>query len=60
MNAQELTKALDKVTDRLHDIEKKVDYLEQQVEKLDLFKRDGAVDIKQLYHEIDMLKRWRG
>lgn len=60
MNAQELTKALDKVIDRLHNIEKKVDYLEQQVEKLDLFKRDGSVDIKQLYHEIDMLKRWRG
>lgn len=60
MNAQELTKELTKVIDRLHDLEKKVDYLEQQVEKLDLFKRDGAVDIKQLYHEIDMLKRWRG
>ena len=60
MNAQELTKELDKVIDRLHDIEKKVDYLEQQVEKLELFKRDGAVDIKQLYHDIDMLKRWRG
>lgn len=60
MNAQELTKALDKVVDRLHDIEKKVEYIEQQIEKLELFKRDGAVDIKQLYHDIDMLKRWRG
>lgn len=60
MNAQQLTKALDKLIDRLHDIEKKVDYMEQQVEKLELFKRDGAIDIKQLQHEIDMLKRWRG
>ena len=60
MNAQELTKVLDKVIDRLHDLEKKVDYLEQQVEKLELFKRDGAIDIKQIQHEIDMLKRWRG
>lgn len=60
MNAQELTKELNKIIDRLHDIEKKLDFLEQQVGKLDLFKRDGSVDIKQLYHEIDMLKRWRG
>ncbi len=60
MNAQELTKELNKIIDRLHDIEKKLDFMEQQVEKLDLFKKDGAVDIQQLYHEIDMLKRWRG
>lgn len=60
MNAQELTKELNKIIDRVHDIEKKLDFMEQQVEKLDLFKKDGAVDIQQLYHEIDMLKRWRG
>lgn len=60
MNAQELTKALNKVDNRLYDIEKKVEYMEQQIEKLELFKRDGAVDIKQLNHEIDMLKKWRG
>lgn len=60
MNAQELTKALDKVVDRLYDIEKKVEFLEQQVGKLDLFKRDGDVEFKMLHHEIDMLKRWRG
>lgn len=60
MNAQELTKALAKLADKIHDIDKKVEYLEQQVEKLELFKKDGGADIKQLYHEIDMLKRWRG
>ena len=59
MNAQELTKALDKTVDRLHELEKKIEYMEQQVEKLELFKRDGAIDIKQIQHEIDMLKRWR-
>lgn len=60
MNAQELTKALDKAISRIIELEKKVDFMEQEVDKLKLFKRDAEIDIKQHEHSIDMLKRWRG
>ena len=60
MNAQELTKALDKAISRIIELEKKVDFMEQEVDKLKLFKRDAEVDIKQHEYSIDMLKRWRG
>ena len=60
MNAQELTKALDKAISRIIELEKDVDYMKDQISKLELFKRDAAVDIKQHEYSIDMLKRWRG
>lgn len=60
MNAQELTKALDKAISRIIELEKKVDFMEQEIDKLKLFKRDAEVDIKQHEFSIDMLKRWRG
>ena len=60
MNAQELTKALDKAITRIIELEKKVDFMEQEVDKLKLFKRDAEVDIKQHEYSIEMLKRWRG
>ena len=60
MNAQELTKALDKAISRIIELEKKVDFMEQEIDKLKLFKRDAEVDIKQHEYSIDMLKRWRG
>lgn len=48
MDAKELTKAVDDYRNRTKDLEKKVDFLEQEVAKLRMLYDDMKYDVKAL------------